>query len=667
MSKKEAKERIEKLKKLINQARYSYHVLDKSIIPEPALDSLKHELYSLEEAYPELITPDSPTQRVMGKPLDQFKKVSHIVSQWSFNDVFNEEEIKNFDERMKRELGLKEVDYTSELKIDGIHVILSYKKGVLKSGATRGDGKIGEDVTQNLKTIESIPLCLNEEIDMVAEGEVFMKKTVFDRLNQKRKKEGLDLFANPRNAAAGAIRQLDPKVAAERCLDCFIYDYSWQEKDVPESQFAELKRLSELGFKVNKKFRYCRNIEKVVEFWKEWQKKRDSEDYWIDGIVVKVNSRGFQNKLGFTGKAPRWAIAFKWPGEQATTILEGVIFQVGRTGKITPVAELRPINIKGTIVSRATLHNADELKRLGVKIGDTVIVEKAGDVIPHIVKVLRELRPKNAKGIEMPKTCPICRSKVFRKEGEAAHYCSNKKCGAIQKNKLHWFVSKKAFDIDGLGPKIIDQLMDQGLVSRAPDVFFLKQGDLEPLERFAEKSASNLTKAIEQSKRITLAKFLVSCAIKYVGEETADLLANTIKAQNVNDIIVFFKDISQEELEKIEGIGPKVAASIKDWFSQEENIKLLKDLDKAGVSIEIEKIKSAKLLGESFVFTGELDSMSREQAKEKIRELGGKVNNAVSRETDLLVLGEKPGSKHKKAKGLGLKIISEEEFLEIIK
>ncbi len=660
MNKEQAKERIEKLKKVIREARYSYHVLDKSIMSDSASDSLKHELFELEQQYPDLITPDSPTQRIGGKPLEEFKKIRHLVSQWSFNDVFNEEEIRNFDKRMKKELSIPEVDYTCELKIDGLHIILTYEKGILKTGATRGDGKIGEDVTQNLKTIEAIPLHLKKDASMVAEGEVFMRKSVFEKLNQQRKKQDLVLFANPRNAAAGAIRQLDPKIASQRHLDCFIYDYSWPEKDIPETQFEELKELMDLGFKVNKSFEHCENIEGVIEFWKKWQKKKDSQDYWIDGIVVKVNKREFQNRLGYTGKAPRWAIAFKWPGEQAATILEKVVFQVGRTGKLTPVAWLKPINIAGTTVSRATLHNSDEIKRLGIKIGDTVIVEKAGDVIPHIVKYLPELRPKEAKKIQIPDVCPVCGSRVIKPEGEVAHYCSNKNCGSIQKRKLYWFVSKKGFDIEGLGPKIIDQLMDAGLVSKASDIFQLREGDLEPLERFAQKSASNLVEAIGKSKTISLSKFIASLGIKYVGEETAELLA-----ENVTKI----EEIPKLNLESIEGIGPKVTESIKDWFNQKENAQLLKDLEKAGIIIKSDKLenKSQKLLNKSFVFTGEMESMSREKAHQKVKQLGGKTPSSLSQKTDYLVKGKNPGSKLKQAQELNLKIISEKEFQELIK
>ena len=679
MAKKEAKERIEKLKRVINKARYAYHVLDKSIMSDAALDSLKHDLFELEQKYPELRTPDSPTQRIGGKPLEEFKKVRHIVPQWSLNDVFNEKEVRDFDERVKRELSKQQaasdkqqevIDYTAELKIDGMHIILTYKKGVLKVGATRGDGEIGEDVTQNLKTIESVPLRLREDIDAVVEGEVFMRKSVFEKLNKERKKKGLEPFANPRNAAAGAIRQLDPKIARERHLDVFVYDYSWPEKDIPKTQFEELKKLMELGFKVNKYFKHCKDINEAIDIWREWSKKKEKGDYWIDGIVIKVNQREYQNQLGYTGKAPRWAIAFKWPGEEATTILRNVVFQVGRTGKITPVAVLEPVNVRGTTVMRATLHNADEIKRLKIKIGDTVIVEKAGDVIPHVLRILLELRPKEARKIIFPKSCPICGSKVIRPEGEVAHYCSNPKCGARHKNRLYYFTSKKAFDIEGLGPKIIDRLMDEGLVSKASDFFSLQQGDVEPLERFAEKSASNLVNSVQGSKEITLPRLLVACQIKYIGEETAQLLVGNFENRitNISSLIKLFQKLPQEEIEAIEGIGPKVGESIKNWFSKRENIEFLKRLEKLGVRIKGEKrkVKSGKLKGKTFVFTGEIASMSRDKAKEKVKELGGKTTESVSKKTNFVVVGGKPGSKFKEAKELGVKTISEGEFLRLI-
>lgn len=671
MTKEEAKERIEKLKEIINKARYSYHVLDKSLMSDDALDSLKHELYELEQKYPEFITPDSPTQRIGGKPLDKFKKVQHIVPQWSFNDIFEEKELKDFDERIKKELGTEEIDYTCELKIDGMHIILTYQKGFFILGATRGDGKVGEDVTQNLKTIESIPLKINDNIDCVVEGEVYMKKSIFKELNKEREKKGEKPLANPRNAAAGGVRQLDPRITSERRLDCFVYDYSWPEDDIPETQFEELKRLMNLGFKVNKKFKLCKSIEEIIQFWKKWEKDREKEDYWIDGVVVKVNKRKYQKQLGYTGKAPRWAIAFKWSGEQATTILKDVIFQVGRTGKITPVAVLKPVNVRGTVVSRATLHNADELKRLKIKIGDTVIVEKAGDVIPHIIKVIPELRPQDAKEINFPANCPICGSVVIRPKGEVAHYCSNKKCGAKQRNHLYYFVSKKAFDIQGLGPKIIDQLMDAGLVSQPADIFLLKEGDLEPLERFAEKSAANLISAIKKAKEITVPRLLIACSIKYVGEETAYLLIEKLNlwvVKSISELIERFRSLTKENLEAIDGIGPKVAQSIINWFSNKKNIEFLKKLEEVGIKLKIEKPtkKNQKLEGKSFVFTGELESISREKAQEKVRELGGKTPSSISKKTDFLVVGKNPGSKYEKAKKWGIKIINEKEFLELI-
>lgn len=671
MTKEEAKERIEKLKEIINKARYSYHVLDKSLMSDDALDSLKHELYELEQKYPEFITPDSPTQRIGGKPLDKFKKVQHIVPQWSFNDIFEEKELKDFDERIKKELGTEEIDYTCELKIDGMHIILTYQKGFFILGATRGDGKVGEDVTQNLKTIESIPLKINDNIDCVVEGEVYMKKSIFKELNKEREKKGEKPLANPRNAAAGGVRQLDPRITSERRLDCFVYDYSWPEDDIPETQFEELKRLMNLGFKVNKKFKLCKSIEEIIQFWKKWEKDREKEDYWIDGVVVKVNKRKYQKQLGYTGKAPRWAIAFKWSGEQATTILKDVIFQVGRTGKITPVAVLKPVNVRGTVVSRATLHNADELNRLKIKIGDTVIVEKAGDVIPHIIKIIPELRPQDAKEINFPANCPICGSVVIRPKGEVAHYCSNKKCGAKQRNHLYYFVSKKAFDIQGLGPKIIDQLMDAGLVSQPADIFLLKEGDLEPLERFAEKSAANLINAIKRSKEITVPRLLIACSIKYVGEETAYLLIEKLNlwvVKSISELIERFRSLTKENLEAIDGIGPKVAQGIINWFSNKKNIEFLKKLEEVGIKLKIEKPtkKNQKLEGKSFVFTGELESISREKAQEKVRELGGKTPSSISKKTDFLVVGKNPGSKYEKAKKWGIKIINEKEFLELI-
>ncbi|MBI4692296.1 MAG: NAD-dependent DNA ligase LigA [Candidatus Terrybacteria bacterium] len=656
---RQAKERIEKLKKTINHHRYLYHVLDKQEISDAALDSLKHELYQLEQQFPQFITPDSPTQRVGGKPLDKFIKVRHKVRQWSFEDAFSEEEIKKFDERIKKGIKEKEIEYVCELKIDGFKIILTYEKGVLKTAATRGDGIFGEDVTQNIKTIESIPLRLEKKVDAVVEGEIWMSKKEFEKLNAEQKKKGGSLFANPRNAAAGSIRQLDPKIAASRKLDSYIYDLSYL-KSLPKTQFEELKLLSELGFKVNKNFKLYKNIDEVIDFWKEWQAKREKQDYWIDGIVVKLNRRDWQEALGYTGKAPRFAVAFKFPAQQTTTIVEDVAVQVGRTGALTPVAHLKPVSIAGTTVSRATLHNAEEIKRLGVKIRDTVIIQKAGDVIPEVVKVLKEMRTGKEKEFKMPSRCPICKGQVEREKGGPITRCVNKKCPAKNRQALHYFTSKRAFDIQGMGPKILDALSDNGLIQDAADIFDLKEGDIEPLERFGEKSAANIIKAINERREISLAKFIIALGIRNVGEETSRDLANYFGS------IERIEKASFEELEAIGNIGEVVAGSIYNWFRDEYNKKLLKRLLGQVKIINVRPPMSNKLKGMKFVLTGTLASMSRDKAKEKIRELGGEAIESVSKNTDYVVAGEKPGSKYEQAKKLGVKTINEKEFLKLI-
>ncbi len=672
MDKREAEKRIKKLREVINHHRYLYHVLDKQEISNEALDSLKHELFSLEQKYPELITPDSPTQRVAGKPLPEFKKVRHKVRQWSFNDVFSEEEIRDFDQRIKKDLLKKlgyrgEVSYVAELKIDGFKIILTYEQGLLKTAATRGDGEIGEDVTQNVKTIESIPLKLNENIDLVAEGEVWMGRKEFEELNAAQKKKGGQLFANPRNVAAGSIRQLDPKIAASRKLDSFIYDAAESSAPTPRTQEEELDFLKELGFKVNPNFALCRNINEVIDFWKSWDKKRAKTAYWIDGIVVKVNERKFQEALGYTGKAPRYAIAFKFSPEEVTTIVEDITVQVGRTGALTPVAHLRPVGVAGTTVSRATLHNESEIKRLDVRIGDTVIVRKAGDIIPEVVEVVKGLRTGREKIFHMPEKCPICGGPVRKEsigEGEeksAAYYCINKKCFAQELERLIHFVGRKGMNIDGLGEKILEQLVNEGLISDAADIFELKTGDLVSLPRFAEKSAENLVQAVEKSKKIALGKFLFALGIRHVGEETAELLSEYFGS--VNNIAKSKK----EDFEKIDGIGSVVASSVSGWFGDEHNKKLISRLLSHIKIIRPERKvgEKGKLSGKSFVLTGELKAMTRDEAKVKIKALGGKVSGSVSSKTDFVVAGENPGSKLSNAKKLGVKIISEAEFLKL--
>jgi len=666
LSSKEAGKRIEELKKTIDKHRYLYHVEDKSEISPEALDSLKRELSELEEKFPDFITSDSPTQRVAGKPLDKFKKIKHSVRQWSFNDAFNKEDIKAFDERvkkfLKKETG-KEVNptYTCELKIDGFKVILSYDKGILKNAATRGDGVTGEDVTENVRTIESIPLKLKEEKEIVVEGEVWMGDKELARINKLREKEGLEQYANPRNVAAGTIRQLDPKVVAERRLDIFTYDIVGGSIDMPSLQNEELDLLKELGFKVNPFPEVCRNIEEVILYWEKWEKKKDKQDYWIDGVVVKVNEISFQEILGHTGKAPRYAIAFKFPAEQVTTVVEDIQIQVGRTGVLTPVAHLRPVEVAGSTVSRATLHNEDEIKRLDVRIGDTVILQKAGDIIPDIVQVLQDLRPTNSKIFIFPNKCTVCGSLVERIPGEAAHRCTNKKCFAQEIRGLHHFVSKKAMNIEGLGPSIVDLLVQENLIAEPADFYSLEKGDIETLPGLGELSAENILTALEESKKPELSKFIFGLGLPHVGEETAILLANKFKT------ITKLKEAKAENLNSIEGVGDTVAEAIIEYFSDKNKIKQLDDLLEYVSPVSFGEEKGNKLQGYTFVVTGTLPTLSRDEVKDMIRNNGGDVSSSVSKNTKYLLAGDSPGSKHKKAKDLGVKILEESEFLNMLK
>ena len=661
---KEIVERLDKLKKAIEKYRYEYHVLDKSSISPESLDSLKKELVEIENKYPELITPDSPSQRVSGKPLPEFKKAVHQVPQWSFNDAFTEEDIRDFDERVKKRLNLSDLYYVCELKIDGLKIVLEYEKGILRRAATRGDGKVGEDVTQNVRTIESVPLRLRRAVDVVVEGEVWLAKSQFRKLNAEQKKKGELEFANPRNVAAGSIRQLDPKITASRKLSVFIYDLSKSNELMPNTQFEELQYLEEIGFKVNKHRHLCRNIEEMIDFWRKWQKDAAREDYLVDGVVVKVNDRKLQEMLGYTGKAPRFGIAFKFPAEQVTTVVEDIIFQVGRTGVVTPVARLRPVSVAGSLVSRATLHNEDEIKRLDVRIGDTVILQKAGDVIPDIVQVVKELRTKKEKVFVWPKKIVECGSdgKIERISGEAAWRCIDKNSFIIQKRRFYHFVSKHCFDIEELGPKTIDLLLVNGLISCYADIFSLKRGDLLALLRFAEKSADNLLSAIEKAKKVSLSKFIAALSIPQVGEETAIDLANNFKDFQKIAVATF------EELEKINGVGPKVAMAITSWFAPAVNKKLISDLLK---QVKIEKFVpivsvSGHLAGKTFVLTGTLKSLERDMAKQKIRERGGAVAETVSKKTSFVVVGENPGSKLARAAALGVPILPESEFLKLV-
>ena len=669
--------RINKLKTVINYHRYLYHVLDKQEISEAALDSLKHELYTLEQSYPEFITLDSPTQRVGGQVLDKFKKIKHEIRQWSFEDIFDYEELINFDNRITKFLCNENINeklsYVIEPKIDGLKVILVYKKGVLVSGATRGDGEIGENVTMNLKTIESIPLRLEKEVDVVVEGEIWMSKKVFESLNKKREQNGVPIFANPRNAAAGSIRQLDTKIVRKRKLDCFIYQLSKSNFEEPKNQIESLMVLKELGFKVNKYYKKCDNVDQIQKEWETWQTKKTEQEYWIDGLVIKVNNKKFQNVLGYTGKSPRWAIAYKFPAEQTTTIVEDIIFSVGRLGTITPVAVLKPVSVAGTVVARATLHNEDRINELDIRINDTVVIHKAGDIIPEVIKVIKDLRIGNEKKFSMPKQCPICKFDVIRNKDESALYCSNKECYARQKEKLNHFVSKKAFNIEGLGPRIIEQLIKKGLLKDYHDIFELQITDLAPLERFAEKSSENIIKAINNSKNILLSKFIFSLGIRYIGYGTGKLISDYISAKldkneiTIKEIIVLLDKITVDDLKEINGLGEKSALALYNYFHENKSIEILNKLNKH-IIIKTEKlvIEDNKFQGKSFVFTGELKKFTREEAGIKVENLGGKVVSSVTTKTGFVVVGENPGSKYKKAISLNIKVITEEEFLKMI-
>ncbi|MBU4298733.1 NAD-dependent DNA ligase LigA, partial [Patescibacteria group bacterium] len=659
-------------------------------ISDAVLDSLKHELYKLEQQFPEFITPDSPTQRVGGKPLAGFKKVSHKTRMLSMEDVFSAEELNDWEDYLKRLLPEEKLDYFAELKIDGFAISLIYENGLFKVGSTRGDGKIGEDVTQNLKTIESIPLKLeirgrppNKQIEekirkliergeIEIRGEVYMNLKDFERLNKELAKKGEKTFANPRNLAAGSIRQLNPILAASRPLKFLAYALVTdlgQKKHSEEHQILPV-----LGFKTDKggsrafaslppKGNEYQNLAQVKEFWKEAVKNREKFPFQIDGVVVNVNNNSLFQELGVVGKAPRGVRAFKFSPQQATTSVEDIKLHVGRTGAITPVAVLKPVGIGGVTISRATLHNEDEIKRLGVKIGDTVIVGRAGDVIPRVIKVLPELRTGKEKEFKMPKNCPVCQTELVKPEKEVIWRCQNPKCPARKREYFEHFVSADGFNIIGLGPKIIDKLLDEGLISDSADLFTLEIGDIIPLERFAEKSAQNLISAIQAKKKITLPKFIYALGIRNAGVETAQDLAERFETLGK------LKNASLEDLQKISDVGPIVGKSIYDFFQEKRNLEFLEKLKKVGVEIESLKfkVKSLKLRGLTFVLTGSLESMSRGEAKEKIRLRGGEVSESVSKKTDYVVVGKEPGSKYERAKRLGIKIVNEKEFLAMLK
>lgn len=710
ISKKEALKRARKLSQEINAHRRAYHVEDQPTISDEAYDSLVRELEELERLFPELQSETSPTQRVGGTPLKAFQKVKHVMRQWSFDDVFDFAELRAWDERIGRMLekeGIHEKrEYICELKIDGLKAVLTYEGGIFKQGATRGDGEIGEDVTENLRTIGSIPLTLARPVDMIVVGEVWLSKDELERINEERKKNNEALFANPRNAAAGSIRQLDSRVIARRKLDSFIYDIdkissSKQQEErngeLPETQKTELELLQNLGFNVNPEWRVCKTVEEIEEYYEEWNKKRHTVSYALDGIVIKLNEKKLQDLLGYRGKSPRFGVAYKFPAEQATTVVEDVQVQIGRTGALTPVAHLRPVRVAGSVVSRATLHNFDEIKRLDVRTGDTVIIQKAGDIIPEIVSVVKNLRTGKEKNIIVPEICPICGSHVSQQitnnnkqqEKSVAIYCTNPRCFAVEREKIIHSVSKKGLNIVGLGEKIVEVLIQEGLIKNSADIFTLTPGDLSSLDRFAEKSADKLVQAIKDSKDVPLDKFLFALGIRYVGEETANLIAETATRQfpisnfqflnksqfknfqirNLADIIEWFPKATKGDWLSAKGIGEKSAESLVKWFSDTKNQELLQSFQSEGVTILMPEKKDQKnqsFSGMTFVLTGELSSFTRDELKAIIKGKGGNVSSAVSQKTDYVVAGENPGSKYVNAKKLGVKILDEEGIKRLL-
>jgi DNA ligase (NAD+) len=653
------KDRIAKLTKQINDLRYRYHVLDDPAVTDEIYDSLTQELKRLEQEYPQFKLKNSPTDRVGGKPLDKFEKVKHKSRMLSINDAFSRQEVLDWEERVVKLLGHKRFSYFCELKLDGLAISLIYKEGKLSVAATRGDGLVGENVTQNIKTIDSIPLELPEKLNLEIRGEAIMTKQTWEDLNKRQQRDGKPLYANTRNAAAGSIRQLDPKITAKRNLEFFAYDIADGTDFKTHAQVH--KKIEELGFAPVKHTKEYGDLDGVFAFYDHIEKIRDGLPFGIDGIVVSINETDLLKELGVVGKAPRGMVAFKFPPEQVTTRVEDIIVQIGRTGKLTPIAVLKPVFVHGTTVSRATLHNEEEIKRLDVRIGDTVVIQRAGDVIPDVVEVLKKLRTGHETTFKMPHKCPICGSVIEKKPGLIDSFCVNKQCFAQQSRGIRHFTSKGAFDMAGIGPKILNKFIEVGLIKDAADLFELKKEDIETLERFAEKSAENIIASIQNAKKITLPKFIYALGILHVGEETAFDLAKRFGS------IKKLMGASLEEVMAVPNIGEVVAKSVFDWFAHKRNQSLVERLIERGVRIENVEVKKTALMGKSIVVTGTLESMSREQAKEAVREAGGSWASSVSKNTDYVVVGENPGSKAEKAKQLGIKIFFEQEFLKLLK
>ncbi|MED0659457.1 NAD-dependent DNA ligase LigA [Bacillus smithii] len=664
MERHTAEKRVRELHERLNQYSYEYYVLDQPTVPDAEYDRLMQELIEIENAFPELRTPDSPTQRVGGQPLEAFQKVRHDIPMLSLANAFGEGDLRDFDRRVRESLN-EEYSYVCELKIDGLAVSLTYENGVFIQGSTRGDGAIGEDITMNLRTIHSIPLRLKEPVSIEVRGEAFMPKKSFEKLNREREERGETLFANPRNAAAGSLRQLDPKIAASRNLDIFLYGIGNSGNVNIQSHSEGLDYLDRLGFKTNKERRKCKDIEEVIQYIKEYTEKRSTLPYEIDGIVIKVDSLAQQEKLGSTAKSPRWAIAYKFPAEEVVTKLLDIELSVGRTGVVTPTAVLEPVRVAGTTVQRASLHNEDYIREKDIKIGDEVVIKKAGDIIPEVVRPIKERRKGEEKEFHMPGHCPECGSELVRLDGEVALRCINPKCPAQIREGLIHFVSRNAMNIEGLGEKVIAQLFREQLVKDVADIYQLTKDQLLQLDRMGEKSVSNLLKAIEDSKGNSLERLLFGLGIRHVGAKAAKTLA--VHFETLDRLM----KADVEELTAIPEVGEKMADAVVTYFHQPEVLELIQELKEAGVNMEYKGPKpvsgdqsSSYFAGKTIVLTGKLEALTRNEAKEKIEALGGKVSGSVSKKTDLVIAGADAGSKLAKAREFDIEIWDEEKLLE---
>lgn len=655
MNTHEAHQRIEQLKKEILQRNYEYFVLDESKVSEAVRDALKRELVALEAEFPEFVTADSPTQRVGSALSGRFAKVQHKSRKWSLADVFSEKELKEWEERVEKAVG--KVKFVTELKLDGLNITLWYEKGHLIKALTRGDGNEGEDVTHSIRTIKNLPLRLFEDIDLEVSGEVILPKKSFEKM------EG---FANPRNAAAGTVRQLDPQVAAERDLEIYCYSLGQSNADIPDTQAGVLEFFKKLGLPVGKHYAVHDSAEASLHFLEHWQKEREKLPYEIDGIVFKVNDRQQQDILGWTAKTPRFAVAYKFPATQTTTVVEGITIQIGRTGAATPVAELRPVTVAGSTVSRATLHNEDEIERKDVRVGDTVIIQKAGDVIPEVVEVLPNLRPPESQAFVFPTQCPMCESSLERPEGEAVQRCPNEECPGRQRESFLHFVSRHALDIESLGEKVVDQLIEFGFLKDVADFFSLTQEQLLELPLFKEKKAQNVLEAIAARKKVDTERFLFGLGIRHVGAEVARLLAEFLKqrapdALTPAEVLDALKEVSVEDLQTVDGFGLRIAESIVEWTAQAHNQHVLEKLTQKGLTLRwpTDKQRVEGIAGKTFVITGTL-SRPREAIKKDLEGAGGHVAGSVSAQTDYLIAGEDAGSKLQKASELGIMVLTEE-------